>query len=144
MAALGALNALLYGRQIAKGFWSQVGLLIAVSIASFLLLGVLFFPLAYVDESKPTESFTPGRWTRPFSKIQVLTAYLVAGWLAALFIVGVGDYLVRHRFATRSELGTAMLVALIVGPVIALIAAGYVAHLRSLQREFGRDDSEPM
>ena len=141
MAGLGALNVVLFGRRLATGFLPWLGLLLAVSSLSFVLLGTIFFGLAYTDASTAREPYRPGFWNRPFTDRQTLIAYLVAGWLAAFLIVGIGDYELRHRLPTFSELRLYVLLALIGGPVISLFAAWRIGRLRRIEGSLRRDNS---
>ena len=141
MAGLGALNVVLFGGRVATAFSAWLGLLLAVSSLSFVLLGTIFFGLAYVDASPANEPHGPRFWNRPFTHRQTLIAYLVTGWLAAFLIVGIGDYELRHRLPTFSELRLYVLLALIGGPIISLFAAWRISRLHRIEGSLRRDDS---
>jgi len=139
MAVLAALNFALYGWRLATGVLPRLGLLLAACSISFLLLGALFFALAYADPSQSPET-TPRLWIRPLRRRHTLIAYLLAGWLAALLIVGVGDYKLRQRLPTFGELNGYLLVALLIGPAISLLAAWQMHRFRRIERVIRDND----
>ena len=134
MAAVAALNFALGGWKLTTGLLPRVALLIALCFISFLLYAAVFFALAYVDGPQDSGLSELTMWTRPLRRRQVVIAYLAAGWLAGLLIIGVGDYKLRQHQPTLSELGDYVLLAAVLAPIIALLAAGFLAYLRHIQR----------
>lgn len=83
------------------------------------------------DEPAPDEPW----WNRPWTKRRTLLAYFLAGWAGAIAIMAIGDYQLRHRLPTLSELGTYILLGLVLAPIIAaagsLMSAGTRRRLRN-------------